>query len=474
MRESTIKGRHGLIISRPAHKQVATRSENCSPVEPVDVSSKGLLQEIFVEKTTRAVVAVIGLGYVGLPLACLCAEKKHETYGIDVDSQKVDLIKQRICPFHDQELQKALGQVNLNATTDFGVIRDADIIVVCVPTPVDKKHNPDFEPLRSACRGIVPNLKRNHLIVIESTVSPGSCEEVAQPILEKSGFKAGRDFDLAHCPERIDPGNNTWSVRKIPRVLGATSPEGLQRALSFYRNVLEADVMPMRSIREAEATKIVENTFRDINIAFVNELAISFGKMGIDVVEVIKAASTKPFSFLSHYPGCGVGGHCIPVDPYYLIRQAKKNGFNHRFLKLAREINESMPTYTVELIAEELSRLHKPIRKATIGVLGLAFKADVADTRESPAFKIIKLLKDEGAHPIIYDPYLKEKSTVKSLNELFEISEVLVLITSHREFVNMNLDNLKNTKVKIIIDGRNCLDKNKIQQLGIVYRGIGR
>jgi len=419
-------------------------------------------------------VSVIGLGYVGLPLVCLCAEKKYTTYGIDIDPQKVELIKQRSCPVHDHELQEALNKVKFIATTNFEVVRNTSVVVVCVPTPIDQKHNPDFEPLKSACRAIQEHLRRNHLIIIESTVSPGACEEIVRPILEKSGLKAGKDFDIAHCPERIDPGNKKWSVRNIPRVLAATSSKGLQKALSFYRGILEADVTPMKSIKEAEATKMVENAFRDINIAFVNELAKSFSKMGIDITEVIKAASTKPFSFLPHYPGCGVGGHCIPVDPYYLIRQAKKNGFNHKFLKLAREINENMPDYTVDLLVKELRRLHKSAKKANIGIMGLAYKPDVDDTRESPVYKIIELLKATQANLHIYDPFIKEQSTVKSLDELLEKSDALVLVTPHQEFVNMDLEKLRDNRTKIVIDGRNCLDKEKIQKLGIVYRGIGR
>lgn len=419
-------------------------------------------------------VTIIGLGYVGLPLACLCAEKKLTTYGIDIDPYKVELVKQGICPFGDLELQKELDRVNILATNDFQAIKNTNIVIVCVPTPVDKNNDPEFGPLRSACEAIQKNLRRNHLIIIESTVNPGACEEVVQPTLEVSGLKAGKDFDIAHCPERIDPGNVKWPLKKIPRVLGATSPKGLHRALYFYRSILEAKVTPLASIKEAEATKIVENAFRDINIAFVNELARSFNKMGIDVTEVIKAASTKPFSFLPHFPGCGVGGHCIPVDPYYLIREAKKNGFNHKLLKLAREINEGMPEYTVDLITIELRNLHKSTRRAKIGILGLAFKPDVADTRESPSFKIIELLKNKGANLNIYDPFVKDKSTVNSIDELLEKSEALVLVTPHQEFVKMNLDKLRDTKVRIVIDGRNCLNKEKIQELGIIYRGIGR
>ena len=419
-------------------------------------------------------VSIIGLGYVGFPLACACAEKQINVHGIDNDSNKINLINRGVCPLHDPVLQETFREAKFPATSDCEVIRDSDIVVVCVPTPVDANHNPDFTPLENACEEIQPYLRKEHLIVIESTVNPGACEKVVLPILEKSGLTAGKDFDIAHCPERINPGSEEWTVKKIPRVVGATTPRGLQKALDFYRSFVDAEIIPMSSIKEAEATKIMENAFRDINIAFVNEMAVSFAKMGIDAVRVIKAASSKPFSFLAHYPGCGVGGHCIPVDPYYLIREAKKNGFNHKLLLLARKINESMPAYTVGLLAEELAKIHKTIGKTDIGILGVAFKPDVADTRESPALKIIKLLKNRGAEPEIFDPLVTEKSTVPTFEALIEKSEALILATSHRQFINMRLEKLKESPVKILIDGRNCLDKERIQQLGIAYRGIGR
>lgn len=419
-------------------------------------------------------VSVIGLGYVGLPLVCLCAEKKYRAFGIDVDPHKIESLKKGECSFHDNNLQKMLNKAEFTATTDFQAIRDTDTVIVCVPTPIDQNCEPDYTPLRSACEAIRSYLRKGHLIIIESTINPGACEEFIQPILGKSGLRAGRDFHIAHCPERIDPGNGKWSVRNIPRVLGSTSPQGLQRALTFYRSILEAQVIPMKSIDEAAATKIVENTFRDINIAFVNELAKSFTKMGIDVTAVINAASTKPYAFLPHYPGCGVGGDCIPVSPRYLIRQAERCGFEHKLVKLSREINESMPAYTANLLLEELDNLQSTNGRANIGILGLAYKANVGDTRESPAYKIIELLKAAEANLHIYDPFVVEQSTVKSLDELLEKSEALILITPHQEFVNMDLAKLKDNEIKIVIDGRNCLNKERIQQLGIVYRGIGR
>lgn len=474
MKKSINNSRPALISSHLPKVQVKDRFEKHNRAVSLAVSADAFLKEPLSKTTKKEAVSVIGLGYVGLPLACLCAEKKYETYGIDSDFSKVELINKGISPIDDNQLKRELKKVKFTATTNTQVIRKTDIVVVCVPTPVNKKKHPDFQSLKMASQMIQKNLRRKHLIIIESTVNPGACNEIVQPILEKSGLKAGKDFDIAHCPERIDTGNTKWSIRNIPRVVGATSPRGLRTALSFYRSILEAEVLPMKSIKEAEATKILENTFRDINIAFVNELAMSFCELGIDIINVIKAASTKPFGFLSHYPGCGVGGHCIPVDPYYLIMSAKKNGFDHKLLRVARKINESMPAYTVELLIRELDNLNKPTRGANIGIMGLAYKANIEDTRESPAYKIIDLLKAGGANLNIYDPFIKKQSTVKSIDELLRKSEALVLVTPHREFTNMNLDKLKDSKIKLIIDGRNCLNKEKIQKLGIIYRGIGR
>lgn len=396
-------------------------------------------------------VSVIGLGYVGLPLAKLCAEK-YETWGIDVDKNKLNSIK-------DLE----------NLTTDYKVIKNSDVACVCVPTPVDSGYIPNLTCIENASKSISENLRRNHLIIIESTINPGMTEGVIKPILEKSGLKAEIDFYLAHCPERINPGDTKWNIKNIPRVIGALSKIGLEKAVDFYSSILDAPITKMSSIKAAEAVKIVENSFRDVNIAFVNELAKSFDKFGIDTLEVINGASTKPFGFMPHYPGCGVGGHCIPVDPYYLIEEANKNGFDHSFLKLARKINNSMPAYTISLLIEELNKLGKSVKNSKIGILGLAYKAGVSDIRESPSLEVIRLLEKLEAKPFIYDPYVKDKSNVASVNEILKKVDCLMLLTDHPEFKNLDVSNLE-----LIIDGRNFLDKNEILSKGIKYRGIGR
>jgi UDP-N-acetyl-D-glucosamine dehydrogenase len=418
-------------------------------------------------------IAVIGLGYVGLPLACLCAYKGMHVSGVDTDNNKVALIQKGVSPFMDQNLPKELMQslTSINATTDIrGAVGKSEVIVVCVPTPVNNEHLPDLKSLKEACTGIAESIVNDSLVIIESTISPGTTEDVVLPILKKSGKK----FFLAHCPERIDPGNLKYTIRNLPRVLAGIDDESTEKAFGFYKSIIDAEIMRLRSVKAAEATKIMENTFRDVNIAFVNEMAKSFDKAGIDITEVIKGASTKPFGFMPHYPGAGVGGHCIAVDPYYLISKAKQMGFSHDFLILARKINESMPDYVVQLLNRKLKSAGVDIRGAKVGILGIAYKPEVSDVRESPFFKVKSILAKKEAKLEVYDPYVKEYSTVSSMDEILEISDYLLLITGHKEFTDLEITKFREKKIKIIIDGRNCLDMEKIKELGIVYHGIGR
>jgi nucleotide sugar dehydrogenase len=321
---------------------------------------------------------------------------------------------------------------------------------------------------------VAKNLKKGSLVIIESTINPGVCEEIVKPIFEKAGHVIGKDVYLSHCPERINPGDPKWNVTNIPRVVGSFDELGLQKTLDFYRGIIGAEIMPMRTVREAEAVKIMENSFRDVNIAFVNELAKSFDLMGIDIVNVIRGAATKPFAFMAHWPGCGVGGHCIPVDPYYLIEKAKELNFDHKFLRVARAINNSMPAYTVELLQDALNKIQKSFKGTFIGILGVSYKANVGDLRESPALKIIKLLEERGVAPYVFDPYVSEKSNVASIGELLEKCEAIVVATDHKEFLEIPSERLKERNIRIIIDGKNCLNKEKILKLGIIYKGIGR
>ncbi|MEK9151099.1 MAG: nucleotide sugar dehydrogenase [Patescibacteria group bacterium] len=420
-------------------------------------------------------VAVVGLGYVGLPLAIRAKERGYDVIGFDTDAKKIALLQSGRSPIKDEFLEKNLPEHPFDATTNPAKLSSADIILICVPTPVDEKFYPDLMPVISASALIAKHAKKGALVVLESTVNPGVSEEVVRPIFEKAGFTVGSDIYLAHCPERINPGDPKWNVTNIPRVVGSFDETGLGMAYDFYVSIVDGEIRKMRSIREAEAVKIVENSFRDINIAFVNELARSFDVLGIDVKDVILGAATKPFAFMAHFPSCGVGGHCIPVDPYYLIERAKQSGFDHKFLKIAREINNSMPAYTVELLQDALNTAKLPLNGTRIGVLGLAYKANIDDLRESPAFKVIEHLKKHHAEVEVFDPHVTSRSTTQSLEDLLGKSQALVLVTDHKEFKeSITPELLKKHGIRVIIDGKNCLDKQLFEKSGIIYKGIGR
>lgn len=420
-------------------------------------------------------VAVIGLGYVGLPLAVRAKEKGYGVIGVDLDQSKLKSINSGVSPVVDGFVEDYFLTNPIDATDDFTQIADTDIILICVPTPVDDNFVPNLGPVKGACEAVAKHVKKGSLVVLESTVNPGVSEEIVKPIFESAGFTVGTDIYIAHCPERINPGDPKWNVTNIPRVVGAFSADGLAKAVTFYEKVVDGEIRPMKSIREAEAVKIVENSFRDINIAFVNELAQSFDRLGIDIKDVIDGASTKPFAFMPHYPACGIGGHCIPVDPYYLIEHAhKKVGFNHVFMRRARAINNYMPLYTVEKLQDALNDIKMPMNGTTVAVLGLAYKANVDDIRESPSFKIIKHLEKQHVNVISFDPYVVEKSSEKTLEDTLAKADAIIVATNHDVFVNMDVKLLKSNSIRVVIDGKNCLDKDKIEKLKIPYYGIGR
>ncbi len=427
-----------------------------------------------IKKEKQKTVCVIGLGYVGLPLSVRAKERGYDVIGIELDEKKVELINKKISPIEDDFLKKNLPIFSFKATSDAKEIKKADIVLICVPTPVDKFYNPDLGPVRGACEMVATNFKKGALVVLESTVNPGVSEEVVKPIFESYGYKIGSDVFIAHCPERINPGDPKWNVTNIPRVVGAFTPKGLKKAKDFYESIVDGEIRPMKHIREAEACKVVENSFRDINIAFVNELAKSFDALDIDVKDVIEGASTKPFAFMAHYPGRGIGGHCIPVDPYYLIERAKKAGFDHKFLRTSREINNSMPDYTVELLQDKLNEVKLPINGTNIGILGISYKANVDDDRESPYYGIVKALKKYKAKIHSFDPHILDKSSCKTLESLLKKSQAIILMTNHREFNVVTGKLLKKYGIKVVVDGMNSLDKDEIKKAGVIYKGIGR
>ncbi|MFA4855162.1 MAG: nucleotide sugar dehydrogenase [archaeon] len=423
-------------------------------------------------------VAIIGLGYVGLPLACICAGKGYKVMGFDLDAEKVALINAGKSPIKDAFVEKRLGALKGKiraSTVAKEALEKADVAIICVPTPAinDK---PDLSFVKSACESLAPFVSKKELVILESTVYPGTVEEIVKPILEKgSGLEAEKDFFLGHCPERIDPGNKKFTIENIPRVIACLSVPGTEKAKKFYESIIDAKVTVLGSVKAAEAVKVVENTFRDINIAYVNELAKSFDSMGIDFSEVIKGASTKPFGFMPFYPGPGVGGHCIAQDPYYLIARSESFGFEPKFLKLARQINESMPSYTVSLVESMLGKSGIQARGAKIALLGLSYKPDIDDSRESPALKILALLKERGADVRAFDPFVKKKSNAASLEEAIKGCDCVVLATHHGQFIEkLSPPMLKKLGVKIVVDARNVLDKEGILKQGIAYKGIGR
>ena len=416
-------------------------------------------------------VSIVGLGYVGLPLALLVAKKGYNVTGIDLDTERVSLINQGIDPIKDEYVADNLSATAVTAVDNFHSIPRSDIVIVCVPTPVKHDYQPDLGPLKGAVSSIAKEMKPGSLVIIESTINPGVSDEIVIPLLEsKSGLTVNEGFHVAHCPERINPGDKQWNVENIARVVGASSQAGLNQATEFYETIVDAPIKPMGSLKETEAVKIVENSFRDINIAFVNELAKSFTKLGIDVKNVIDGAATKPFAFMPHYPSVGVGGHCIPVDPYYLIEYARGYGFEHEFLSLARSINNSMPEFTVEQLMDGLNEAGLSLKGSKVAVLGLSYKANVADDRESPSYKLIKILEDKGADVDTYDPYFTDKSTAKSLDEALRNKDAIVIATNHKEYLGIDYSKMG---IKVLIDGKNCLGESDFHKKGIIYRGIG-
>jgi len=421
-------------------------------------------------------IAIVGLGYVGLPLALTAAERGFQVIGIDINSEHITRLSAGTTHFRSQDINEKVARLHTSIewSTDPRVITKADAAIICVPTPVDEHHKPDLHPLIGASKAVAENMHDGQLIVVESTISPGTMEDVILPILENNGKKCGQHFNLAHCPERIDIGNKKYTLTTIPRVIGGITKECTERAAKMYEKIIDAKITRLNTIKAAETAKVVENTFRDVNIALVNELARAFDAMGIDIMDVIRGASTKPFAFLPHYPGCGVGGHCIPVDPYYLIERSRENGFTHRFLSMARTINEEMPEYTVQRTADALKLQGKRLNGAKIAVLGIAYKAEIDDIRESPALVIIEILKKSGASVAAYDPHVPASSTVQNLSAALSGKDCIIIATDHNEFRNITAQQLRAHNVSVVIDGRNCLDKEELIAAGIIYRGIGR
>ncbi len=398
-------------------------------------------------KNRSAVVGVIGLGYVGLPMIIEFGKAKFEVIGFDLDEKKVKKLNEgrsyiKHIPSEEVKLLKKNG--NFKATADFSLLKDVDCIIVCVPTPLTRHMEPDLSYVLNTTETIAKHLKKGKLIVLVSTTYPGTTDEDMRSILEATGMKAGQDFYLAYSPEREDPNNKYFSTKMIPKVVGGYSQKCLMVADALFGAIIEKTV-PVSSTKVAETAKLLENIYRAVNIALVNELKILFQRMGIDIWEVIEAAKTKPFGFQAFYPGPGLGGHCIPIDPFYLTWKAREYDFHTKFIELAGEINTSMPYYVVEKVIEALNERNKNIKSSKILVLGLAYKKDVDDVRESPSLKLIELLKQKGARVDYNDPYIAKTHKMR----MYDLKMVSVPVTE---------ENLKEYDCVVIATEHSCYD----------------
>ena len=402
---------------------------------------KQLLTKI---KNKTAVLGVIGLGYVGLPLAVEKAKAGYKTIGFDMQEKKVRWVNEGhnyIGDIIDSDLKEVVDKGLLRATTDFSFVKDIDTVCICVPTPLDIYQQPDLSYVKKSTENIAKYIHPGMLIILESTTYPGTTEELVKPILEKeSGFKCGQDFFLAFSPERIDPGNPWYKIRNTPKVVGGVTPDCTEVASYLYRSIIQGKVHPVSSPKVAEMEKIYENVFRYTNIALANEMSILCHKMGIDFWEVIEAAKTKPYGFMPFYPGPGIGGHCIPLDPFYLTWKAREYNYHTRLIELASEINRYMPEYVVERTAKIMSKkFKKSLNGAKILLLGVAYKKDIDDLRESPALEVIKKLEQEGVIVSYYDPYIPKfinkgkeyKSLGKLSEEEIKEKDIVIITTAH-------------------------------------------
>ena len=432
-------------------------------------------------ENNTAKIGIIGMGYVGLPLAMLFARKFH-VIGYDTNVNTIKSLCNGVS--HIQDVKDLVLNKHLNTefypTDDYTKIKNCDFIVICVPTPLNEYKEPDLGYVKSATETVAKILKRGHFVIMESTTYPGTTEEIVKPILESGGLDAGVDFGIAYSPERVDPGSN-YDLMDITKIVGGINDACTDITARLYETVIDAGVVKVRNCKTAEAAKIFENIFRDVNIALVNEFAVICERMGINVWDVIDAAATKPFGFMPFYPGPGVGGHCIPLDPYYFSYAAKKIGMIPRFIEMSGEINEFMKMHTVNLIESALKKVNKKIPGAIITVVGLSYKKDINDVRESPSKKIIEEISDRGGYVKVYDPYVNSINTCygtytseKSIEDALHNVDCVVFVTDHTVFKTIDLDEITSLmKFPIIIDCRNIFDVTN-QKSKNIYYGIGK
>jgi len=419
-----------------------------------------LIEKIRNESTR---VCIIGLGYVGLPLAVEAGKAGFSVTGIDISEPKIKLINQGknyIPDIKDEDIKKLVKEGKLKATNDFKQIEQADIIIICVPTPLDKNKQPSTKYIEDAIEFALPYIRKGQLIILESTTYPGTTEEIILPRIESKGLKAGKDFYLVFSPERIDPGNINFKTYNIPKVVGGVTKECTKNARAFYEQITSGGVFEVSSPRVAEMEKLLENIFRIVNISLVNEMAMLCDRMNIDIWEVISAAKTKPFGYMPFYPGPGTGGHCIPLDPFYLSWKAKEFDFSTRFIELAGEINDKMPEYIIDKVVDTLNKHKKSINGSLIFIIGIAYKKDINDIRESPAMKVAELLLKKGADIIYHDPFVsnvrisaKEYFSMELTQDLIQKSDLVLVTTNHS-----NIDyEMISRNAKLIYDSRNAI-----------------
>ena len=404
-------------------------------------------------------VAIIGAGYVGMPLARVFADAGKVVLLVDVDREVVDGINRGASHIPDvssDALKPLVDSGRVSATTDYDALKEVDAILIALPTPLSSQREPDLSIVKGAVAEIAPRLQKGQLVVLESTTYPGTTRECLQPILERSGLKAGADFHLAFSPERVDPGRTDWTTKNTPKVVGGLTPACTERAAEFYRAAVDT-VIPLSSPETAEMTKLLENIFRAVNIALVNELAQLCERMDLDVWEVIEAAETKPFGFMSFKPGPGLGGHCIPIDPFYLTWKAREYDFYTEFIDLAGKVNANMPYFCRSLISQALNHgAQKSLKGSRILVLGVAYKADIDDVRESPAEKIVGLLQKGGADVAYHDPHVAEFEGMRSVDYAPESYDCVVIVTAHSSIDYKDLVD----RAQVVVDLRNATGRN--------------
>jgi UDP-N-acetyl-D-glucosamine dehydrogenase len=439
-------------------------------------------------RSKKAKVCVVGLGYVGVPLAVASAQAGFGVIGVDVEKEKVSMINKGICYVEDAYSEKHLPElvrVGLVRATDSlsDGATSSDIVIVCVPTPLNPKGDPDLSFLKSVAKDLSKNLSKFQLVIVESTSFPGTTTDIFKPLLQRNGRRAEKDFALVYSPERIDYGNEKFGVRNIPKVVGGINGESTQLGAEFYKAILEAAVVTVGSPSVAEATKMLENIFRYVNIALVNELAVLHETLGVDFIEAINAAATKPFGFMPHYPGPGVGGHCIPKDPFYLVFKAKQAGFLLRLVSASKAVNKMMPVHTIERLGSALRASKKSLANATVVVWGLAYKGEVKDTRRSPSLELLKLLKQSRAKIRVFDPYVprvmvggKAYESGSSEIESVRDADALIIATAHNAFRSVNLSKIRSLMRDgpILYDTRNLRNRRECEEAGFTYLATGR